>query len=1445
MTHIVTTGKIKRESFAGIKESEADIDFSKTNEGLLPPNLIDIQIDSYNNFLENGLKEIFNDYSPIVSKHKKHGEIHFNFVSYEINMGEKIYVSKDSKFVSIKEKIEEIANGFDGENREIFYENYIISKLKTKAARTIIKKNIELTKNKKESIFIVLEKSIEDLEKRSKGIDEDLDLYFLSGKKSGKKAKKKETKKDKDGTTKKSEELEESKNSVSLLDKVKFIFKDCLDLSDREILNLKPNKKRWFEDFKISIVIYNEEDAKKTDATYESALYVNCMQENKESGVIEEKKIYFGSIPLMTKRATFIWNGAERVIVSQLGRSPGIFFELVASRHYVTGRGKQVIVKPSVRISPYRGTWLEIESKEYVDKVSGEEYLKHYISVDKNKKVPLSVFFKYLSNLPGYEEKEINEKGVSIVRKKLATNEGIAEIFDYDSSIIKTAEKDGIDEESDIKNAEIAALDLYDKIRPRQHIPPKEAIKFINSILFNGKRYDFDYVGRYKTNEKIMLSAMLEHEKDAGNVFELSRDCQSDITGEIIGKAGDVLDEKLIKKLELNGVLSLYIKFKTEDDKNELLLRFNGMSSAPIGDIIKHLMGKKLHKDFLAQISFDSAIHVPTLNNLLVSLKSKRGDKLFSKENLTLEDERTISSAIKKYKSTLTGRHILPDDIVATTNYLLNLYKGFGEIDDIDHLGNRRVRTVGELVLSQFRAGMQRIDRAIRDKLTAPKYEDEGIYVSYTPLYSALKDFFGLSQLSQFMDEQNPLSEITNKRRLSAFGPGGLKRESVGYDVRNIHYSHYGRICPIETPEGQNIGLITTLSSFARISKFGFIETPYKEVKDGKITGKIIYLTADKEDKKVIAHANEPIDSKTKKFVHSKVEGRGVGGDIKLFNVEDIELMDVSPKQLISVATALIPFLENDDANRALMGANMQRQAVPLLVSEAPRVGTGMEWVVARDSGATVIAKKAGEVTYVDADKICVKNESNRIDDYNLLKFKRTNQATTINQKPIVKVGEKVKAGEVIADGPAIKNAELALGKNLLVGFMTFHGYNYEDAIVLNENVVKKDTLTSFHIEKYDLVCRETKLGDEEITRDIPGVKESLLVNLDETGVINIGTEVRSGDILVGKLTPKGETEKTNVDKVLETIFGKKAREIKDSSLKLPNGGDGTVVGVHRFNAEDDNLGTGVIEKIRVFVAAKRKISVGDKLAGRHGNKGVVSTILPEEEMPFLDDGKSLDILLNPLGVPSRMNIGQVLEVHLGLIAYKENKYYSTPVFDGATPDVIIERLKEAGLPENGKLKVRDGRTGEYFDKPITVGYMYILKLHHLVAEKIHARSTGPHAKVTQQPLGGKANMGGQRFGEMEVWALEAYGAAHTLKEMLTIKSDDVRGREKINEMIIEGKGGDISSTPESFKVLLSELKALGINITLEAGGKEVDVIDSAETPNFVDKMLKEVSGNK
>ena len=1114
---------------------------------------------------------------------------------------------------------------------------------------------------------------------------------------------------------------------------------------------------------------YEQEECKERDVTYAAPLKVKVRLVNKATGEVKEQEVFMGDFPLMTEKGTFIYNGAERVVVTQLVRSPGPYYDKEIDKS-----GKNLFF---TTVIPNRGAWLEYET-------DSNEIIS--VRVDRTRKQPVTTLLRALG---------------------FGSNQEIIDIFGEEPRLLKTLEKDTT------TNYEEGLKEIYKKLRPGEPPTVESAQSLFNSMFFDPKRYDLAKVGRYKYNKKLGL-----YNRIAGNVA--ADDIIDPNTGEILAEKDQKIDKDLARQIENSGVEFVMIKGAIDETQ----------TTKVIGN---QFVDIKTYIEFdISDLKIADKVYYPVLMEIL-------------DEN---EGQEEIRGALRLRKNELSPKHILVADVIASVSYLLNLNYGIGNIDDIDHLGNRRLRTVGELLQNQIRIGLSRMERTIKERMTTQDITEvtpQGL-MNIRPVTAAVKEFFGSSQLSQFMDQNNPLAELTHKRRLSALGPGGLSRERAGFEVRDVHHSHYGRMCPIETPEGPNIGLIGSLTTYGIINEYGFIETPYRIVdkETGRVTEEIQYLTADDEEDKIVAQANEPLDSEGY-FVNLKVAARGKGGDIDLVPREAVDYMDVSPKQVVSVATAMIPFLENDDANRALMGYNMQRQAVPLLVTEAPYVGTGMEHKAAKDSGVVIIAKHAGTIDFVDADKIVVlRDDGEGKDEYTLLKFKRSNQGTCINQRPIVYNGEHVEEGEVIADGPSTDNGEIALGKNLLIGFMTWEGYNYEDAIILNERLIMEDVLTSIHIEKYEAEARDTKLGPEEITRDIPNVGEDALKDLDEEGIIRKGAEVTSSDILVGKVTPKGETELTAEERLLRAIFGEKAREVRDTSLRVPHGETGIVVDVKIFSRDNgDELPPGVNKLVRCYIATKRKISVGDKMAGRHGNKGVISRILPEEDMPFMENGQPLQVMLNPLGVPSRMNVGQVLEVHLGLAAKSKDWYIATPVFDGANEKDIIQLLEETGYDGSGKLRLRDGRTGEYFDNPVTVGYMYMLKLHHLVDDKIHARSTGPYSLVTQQPLGGKAQFGGQRFGEMEVWALEAYGAAYTLQEILTVKSDDIVGRVKTYEAIVKGENIPEPGIPESFKVLVKEMQSLCLDVkVLTEDNEEIEIKETSEMEEDIPE-LDEMAG--
>ncbi|NLC67709.1 MAG: DNA-directed RNA polymerase subunit beta [Clostridiaceae bacterium] len=1110
---------------------------------------------------------------------------------------------------------------------------------------------------------------------------------------------------------------------------------------------------------------YSVDESKERDTTYAAALKIKARLINKETGEVKEQEIFMGDFPLMTENGTFIINGAERVIVSQLVRSPGVYYDVKMDK-----TGKKLY---SATIIPNRGAWLEYET-------DSSDVL--YVRIDRTRKLPITVLVRAL----GY-----------------GTDLDIVDLLGENERVLSTLQKDVA------KTAEEGLLEIYKRLRPGEPPTVESARQLVNNLFFDPKRYNLAKFGRFKFNKKLSLAARISGFVAAETVVHPK-------TGDVIVKEDEVIDREKAQLIQNAGINSVYIN--TGDRK----VRVIGNNTVDISEYL----------GFDAKdLGIDEKVYLVALNKIL-------------EEN---KNQKNIKKAIKSNLDSLIPMHITSDDILASINYIVNLNYGIGSTDDIDHLGNRRLRSVGELLQNQFRIGLARMERVIRERMTIQDIDivTPQTLINTRPVTAAIKEFFGSSQLSQFMDQTNPLAELTHKRRLSALGPGGLSRERAGFEVRDVHHSHYGRICPIETPEGPNIGLIGSLSTYARVNSYGFIEAPYRKVEKGKgvITNEIVYLSADEEDEYIVAQANEPIDENGM-FINLKVTAR-FKNNIFQVEREKVDFIDVSPKQLVSVAAALIPFLENDDASRALMGANMQRQAVPLIKTEAPIVGTGIEYKAAKDSGVVVIAKNDGIVEKLSANEIIIRRKDGHRDYYKLMKYMRSNQGTCINQRPLVKKGDEVKKGDVIADGPSTSMGELALGKNVLVGFMPWEGYNYEDAILISEKLVKDDTFTSIHIEEYEAEARDTKLGPEEITRDIPNVSEESLKDLDDRGIIRIGAEVRAGDILVGKVTPKGETELTAEERLLRAIFGEKAREVRDTSLRVPHGEQGIVVDVKVFSRETgDELPPGVNQMVMVYVAQKRKISVGDKIAGRHGNKGVISRILPEEDMLFLPDGTPLEIVLNPLGVPSRMNVGQVLEVHLGYAAKVLGWEIATPVFDGATEMDTIETLRLANLPEDGKSILYDGRTGEPFDSRVSVGYMYILKLAHLVDDKIHARSTGPYSLVTQQPLGGKAQFGGQRFGEMEVWALEAYGAAYTLQEILTVKSDDVLGRVKTYEAIVKGENVPEPGIPESFKVLIKELQSLALDVKVYSEEHE-EIAIRESTDDDVEDLSVNIEGRE
>ena len=1097
---------------------------------------------------------------------------------------------------------------------------------------------------------------------------------------------------------------------------------------------------------------YSIEEAKERDATYSARLHVKVRLINRETGEIKEQEIYLGDFPLMTDSGTFIINGAERVVVSQLVRSPGCYY----GEEFDTKTGKRTYTST---VMPLRGAWLEYET-------DGNDVF--WVRVDRTRKVPVTTLLRAIG---------------------LTTDSQIMDLFGEEELLTTTINKDTI------KDQDEALIEIYKKLRPGE-LPTVDAAKnLFNGLFYDNRRYDLAKVGRYKFNQKLALATRIEGKVAANDIIDSE-------TGEVFVQAGEIISEEVAKDIQNSGINIVDIMV------GERKVRIIGNGTADIHTVLPAMD--------LSSLGIKELVNYNVLKNIIDNT-----------------EEKDLLKALEERMDELIPKHITTEDMIASISWLLNLSHGLGKADDIDHLSNRRIRCVGELLQNQFRIGLTRLERVVRERMTIQDLDvvTPQTLINTKPITSAIREFFGSSQLSQFMDQTNPLSELTHKRRISALGPGGLTRERAGFEVRDVHYTHYGRLCPIESPEGPNIGLISALSCFSQINEYGFIETPYRKVdpETHQLTDEVEYMSADVEDNYIIAQASEPVDENGK-FINNRVRVRRQNEVIEVES-DKVQYVDVSPKQLVSVAAAMIPFLEHDDAKRALMGANMQRQAVPLMITESPIVGTGMEYRAAKDSGILILAEDDGVIEKVTGEAITVKYNNGKTVVHKLRKFKRTNGGTCINQKPIVKKGEIVKKGDAIADGPSTKNGEMALGKNVLVAFSTWEGYNYEDAILINEKLVKEDVFTSIHIEEYDCECRDTKLGAEEITRDIPNIGDDQLKDLDENGIIRIGAEVRPGDILVGKVTPKGETELTAEERLLRAIFGEKAREVRDTSLRVPHGEAGTIVDVKIFTRENsDELGPGVNQIIRCYIATKRKISVGDKMAGRHGNKGVISRVLPEEDMPFMPDGTPIDILLNPLGVPSRMNLGQVLEVHLGGAAKALGWKISTPVFDGATEQDVRELLSQAGMSEDGKTILYDGRTGDPFDKPITVGVMYMLKLHHLVDDKIHARSTGPYSLVTQQPLGGKAQFGGQRFGEMEVWALEAYGAAYTLQEMLTVKSDDVVGRVKTYEAIVKGENIPEPGVPESFKVLVKELQSLGLDVRLYSeDNQELELKENVE----------------
>jgi len=1105
---------------------------------------------------------------------------------------------------------------------------------------------------------------------------------------------------------------------------------------------------------------YTIEEAKERNTTYSSRLQVQVRLINRETGEIKEQEIFFGDLPLMTDNGTFLINGAERVVISQLVRSPGVYF--------AAERDKAGKFLYSGTIMPNRGTWIELES-------DSSDML--FVRVDRTRKLPITTLVRALG---------------------IESDEQISALFE-DDLLNEVLYKDTAKTQDD------ALLEIYKKVRPGEPLHVDAAKSLLFGLLFESRRYDLSRVGRYKYNKKLSIAERIKDKIAAENIVNAE-------TGEILVNAGEIITEEKAFEIKHAGINVAYINV---DGKKVKIIGNNTVD-------ISIYLGMEIDKEVIKE-----EVYLPALKELLESL----GDV----------DETTLKKKIKLNREKLVVKCATIDDIMASINYFLNFRFGLGSVDDIDHLGNRRVRCVGELLQNQFRIGLARLERVVRERMATQDLDiaTPQTLINIKPIVGSIREFFGSSQLSQFMDQINPLAELTHKRRISALGPGGLTRDRAGFEVRDVHHTHYGRLCPIESPEGPNIGLISSLSTFAKINRYGFIETPYRVIdkETGKVTDDVIYITADEEDKYIVAQANEPLDEENK-FINKRVKIRHQDEIVEI-EKEKVDLMDVSPRQLVSVATAMIPFLENDDAKRALMGSNMQRQAVPIIRPESPIVGTGIEYKAAVDSGIVITAKNPGVVSYVDSNKVVIDTKQGK-DEYHLIKYQRSNQSTCINQKPIVVKGEKVKKGDVIVDGPSTEKGELALGKNILVGFMTWEGYNFEDAILISEDLVRDDVLTTIHIEDYDCEARDTKLGPEEITREVPNVGDDVLKDLDENGIIRIGAEVRPGDILVGKVTPKGETELTAEEKLLRAIFGEKAREVRDTSLRVPHGEAGTVVDVKIFTRENcDELAAGVNKVVRIYIAQKRKIAVGDKISGRHGNKGVISRILPREDMPYLPDGTPLQIVLNPLGLPSRMNVGQLLEVHLGYIAKQLGWKVATPVFDGAKEAEIADLFTKNGFNPTGKFPIHDGRTGELLDAEVTVGYMYMLKLYHMVEDKIHARSIGPYSLVTQQPLGGKAQFGGQRFGEMEVWALEAYGASYTLQEMLTVKSDDINGRLKTYEAIVKGESIPKPGIPESFRVLTKELQSLGLDLQMFSEDEKLELKESMEEdedgiePNF------------
>ena len=1135
-----------------------------------------------------------------------------------------------------------------------------------------------------------------------------------------------------------------------------FLKEGLLEVFDdiNPISNFTGNLVLEFVDYKLDMdnIKYSVEECKERDSTYAAPLKVSVRLTNNDTGEIKEQEVFMGDFPLMTEQGTFIINGAERVVVSQLVRSPGVYYS-----NTIDKSGKKLFASTVI---PNRGAWLEYET-------DSNDVI--YVRIDKTRKLPISI----LARAMGY-----------------GSDQELLEYFGEEERFKATIEKDNT------KTREEALLEIYKRLRPGEPPTVDSAVSLIDSLFFDAKRYDLSRVGRYKFNRKLAINLRLINQIAAVDVINPS-------TGEVMVEQGEKISREMAEAIQCAGINSVDVLVE------DRVVRVIGNYFVDINKVVPF---------DISDLNIREFVHYPTLMEILDNY----------------DDEATIKEEIKKNITRLIPKHIVRDDIFATISYEIGLAYGIGYTDDIDHLGNRRLRSVGELLQNQFRIGLSRMERVVKERMTIQDQEaiTPQMLINIRPVAAAIKEFFGSSQLSQFMDQTNPLSELTHKRRLSALGPGGLSRERAGFEVRDVHHSHYGRMCPIETPEGPNIGLINSLSTYAKINEYGFIESPYRKYdkETGRITDEIQYLTADEEDIFVRAQANEPLNENGE-VINERVVCRTVNGTVELLPANRVDFMDISPKQVVSIATAMIPFLENDDANRALMGSNMQRQAVPLVRREAPIIGTGCEYRAAKDSGAVVVAKHSGIAERVTADEIVIRREDGNKDKYKLLKFKRSNSGTCVNQTPIINKNDAIEAGDVIADGPATDLGEVALGRNCLIAFMTWEGYNYEDAVLINERLVKEDRLSTIHIEEYECEARDTKLGPEEITRDIPNVSENAIKNLDERGIIRIGAEVDSGDILVGKVTPKGETELTAEERLLRAIFGEKAREVRDTSLKVPHGESGIIVDIKVFTRENgDDLSPGVNESVRCYIAKKRKIKVGDKMAGRHGNKGVISRVLPEEDMPFMEDGTPMDIVLNPQGIPSRMNIGQVLEMHLGLAAKKLGWHVATSVFDGANEHDIQDALELAGYPRDGKLTLYDGRTGESFDNRITVGYMYYLKLHHLVDDKLHARSTGPYSLVTQQPLGGKAQFGGQRFGEMEVWALEAYGAAHILQEILTVKSDDVVGRVRTYEAIVKGENIPEPGIPESFKVLIKELQSLCLDVKiLSEEDEELEVKENVD----------------